>query len=89
MQRPEIQRPEIRHGETRTGSVTDFDAARGLGAVFDQAGNVFPFHCVEIADGSREIAIGTAVRFDMVVKFGRLEAARIVAWTNASDESST
>ena len=52
-------------------------------------GNVFPFHCVEIADGTRSIAVGTPVRFDVLAKLGRYEAARIVSWTTANDESST
>jgi hypothetical protein len=50
---------------------------------------VFPFHCVGIANGSRSIAIGTPVRFDVTPKLGRYEAARIVSWTTASDASST
>jgi cold shock CspA family protein len=73
----------------RQGSVTEFDESRGLGEVTDETGTVFSFHCVEITDGSRTIATGMPVRFDVIVKFGRHEAARIVSWTNASAESST
>jgi hypothetical protein len=36
-----------------------------------------PFHCIEIADGSRAIDIGTEVSFDLLAKFGRWEAANI------------
>jgi CspA family cold shock protein len=50
---------------------------------------VFAFHCVEIADGTRSIGVGTRVRFEVVAKLGRYEAARIVSWTAASDASST
>ena len=33
-----------------------------------------PFHCIAIADGSRTIAVGTAVKFDLLPKLGRYEA---------------
>jgi cold shock CspA family protein len=70
----------LRHGiPLRHGSVTAFDDHRGLGDVTDTDGVVFPFHSVEIADGTRSIAVGTRVRFDVVAKLGRYEAARIVA----------
>jgi cold shock CspA family protein len=71
----------------RDGSVTEFDESRGLGEVTDETGAVFTFHCVEIADGTRSIAIGTPVRFDVVAKFGRYEAARITATGAASSAS--
>ena len=73
----------------RDGTVTDFDESRGLGEVTVETGTVYTFHCVEIADGTRSIAIGTTVRFDVLAKLGRYEAARIVPWTTASDASST
>ena len=73
----------------RHGSVTAFDEPRGLGEVTDDDGAVFAFHCVEIVDGTRSIEVGTPVRFDVVAKLGRYEAARIVSWTAASDASST
>ncbi len=44
-----------------TGTVVEFDAAVGLGVI--EADDVaYPFHCIEIADGSRDIAVGTAVQ---------------------------
>ncbi|HEX4982406.1 MAG TPA: hypothetical protein VFV63_11930 [Ilumatobacteraceae bacterium] len=73
----------------RYGSVTEFDESRGLGEITDETGTAFAFHSVEIADGTRSIAIGTPVRFDIAARFGRYEAARIVPWTTASDASST
>jgi CspA family cold shock protein len=71
------------------GSVTEFDDSRGLGVITDDAGATYRFHCIEISDGTRSIAIGTPVRFDVTAKLGNYEAARIVSWTNASDASST
>ena len=40
-------------------------------------GTGYPFHCIEIADGSRDIAVGTAVDFALLPKLGRYEAADI------------
>ena len=63
-----------------TGSVATFDDVRGLGTVHADDGVVLDFHCTAIADGSRTIAVGTAVRFTVVAgRLGRWEAARIVA----------
>ena len=36
-----------------------------------------PFHCIEIADGSRDIAVGALVRYGHRYKLGRVEAAQI------------
>jgi len=60
---------------TRTGSVTTFDDFRGLGTITDESGTELHFHCTGIADGSRTIEVGTAVRFDVVAgRLGRWEA---------------
>jgi CspA family cold shock protein len=59
-----------------TGTVVEFDADVGLG-VIDADGVRYPFHCVEIADGSRDIGVGTDVTFDVLCKLGRYEAASI------------
>jgi cold shock CspA family protein len=67
------------------GSVIAFDDGRGLGEVADEAGTTYPFHCVEIADGTRTIAVGTTVRFDVTARLGRYEAARV---TPVSDHTS-
>ena len=40
-------------------------------------GTNYPFHCIEIADGSRDIAVGTGVDFTLLPKLGRYEAADI------------
>jgi CspA family cold shock protein len=62
---------------TRNGVVTSFDAHRGLGEITGADGADYPFHCAEIADGSRRIEVGAAVRFEPVLRLGRIEAARI------------
>lgn len=59
------------------GTVTRFDVEVGLGEVTADEGDVLAFHCVAIADGSRDIAVGTRVEFELIPKLGRYEAARI------------
>lgn len=60
---------------TQTGSVIDFDDPRGLGVVQARSGAEYPFHCTAVADGSRTVAIGTAVSFRVVAgRLGRWEA---------------
>jgi len=49
-----------------TGSVTAFDAHRGLGVVTGADGVSYPFHCTQIADGSRTIPVGATVDFAKV-----------------------
>jgi cold shock CspA family protein len=68
---------ELARGRGRTGRVVAFDAAVGLGDVESSTGERHVFHCIEIADGSREIIVGTEVSFDLLNKFGRYEAANI------------
>ena len=60
--------------EERTGVVAAFDAAAGLGEVVADDGVVLPFHCIEIADGTRTIEAGARVRFGVLAKLGRYEA---------------
>ena len=59
------------------GVVTSFDREVGLGEVTTADGGVYLFHCIEIADGSRDIAVGTNVSFVLLAKFGRFEASRV------------
>ena len=61
---------------TRTGTVTAFDSHRGLGEVAGPDGSS-PFHCVSIADGSRNIAVGQKVEFEVGYRVLRLEAVDI------------
>jgi len=51
----------------------------GLGEITRDDGWVVPFHCIVIADGSRDIPEGTDVEFDLLCKLGRYEADHIVA----------
>jgi cold shock CspA family protein len=63
----------------RTGTVTGFDADRGLGTVADDAGGELPFHCTAVADGSRRVEVGTRVAFTTAAgHLGRVEAKGIV-----------
>ena len=60
------------------GTVTEFDDPRGIGVVTSDVGVTLPFHCTAIADGTRTIAVDTAVAFEVVAgHLGRWEAARI------------
>jgi len=44
------------------GTVTEFDESRGLGVLRSDLGAHYGFHCVDIADGSRTIAVNARVR---------------------------
>ena len=68
---------ELARGRGRTGRVVSFDAAVGLGEIEAATGERFQFHCIEIADGTRDIAIDAEVSFDVLHKLGRAEAANI------------
>ncbi|MFN8036048.1 MAG: hypothetical protein U0V73_08945 [Acidimicrobiia bacterium] len=64
--------------EQLAGRVVAFDAHRGLGEIEAGDGTRFPFHCTQVADGSRTIAVGAAVRFRRAPGLGgRWEAASI------------
>ena len=58
------------------GTVVEFDAERGFGAVSGEDGSepIF-FHCTAIADGTRTIAVGAQVTYVVVAGHqGRWEA---------------
>jgi cold shock CspA family protein len=60
------------------GRVRSFDERRGMGEITSDDGNVLAFHSTAIANGSRRIADGTEVEFDVVAGLpGRWEAAVI------------
>ena len=62
------------------GRVTAFDDPRGLGEVTADDGTTYPFHCTAIADGTRTIAEGATVHFEVVAgRMGRWEAARLAS----------
>jgi CspA family cold shock protein len=61
-----------------SGTVTEFDEHRGWGTVTDTAGTAWFFHCTQLADGSRTVAVGTAVTFDVAPRLpGRYEAVDV------------
>jgi CspA family cold shock protein len=60
----------------RRGVVTEFDDDKGYGTVISADGVEHFFHCTQIADGTRAVAAGTAVTFELVAgRRGRWEAA--------------
>lgn len=61
------------------GNVVEFDAHVGLGRLRADDGKEYPFHCAEIADGTRDIPVGARVSFSVVTKFGREEAAAVTS----------
>jgi cold shock CspA family protein len=63
-----------------TGRVVAWDEHRGYGTIrADGTGVEHFFHCTQIADGTRTIAEGAAVEFEVVAgHLGRWEAAHIV-----------
>lgn len=70
----------IQPTHTRRGIVTAFDEPVGLGTVTEPDGSAHPFHCTAVADGSRDIAPGTAVTFRLVAsRAGRFEATDLLA----------
>ena len=60
-----------------SGTVTQFDDAEGLGTVTAVDGREYLFHCIEIADGTRTIDVGQAVRFQPLPRFGHFQAGRV------------
>lgn len=54
-----------------------FDDPRGLGTI-EADGVEHPFHCTQIADGTRTIEVGTMVTFDLRPgHLGRYEAVEV------------
>jgi cold shock CspA family protein len=62
----------------RTGVVIAFDEPRGLGVVRGDDGRNYPFHCTALADGTREVALGTRVVFSLAAGHGGRYEARAV-----------
>jgi len=74
----------------RRGVVTAFDEHRGLGVVTGEDAREYPFHCTQIADGSRTIASGTPVEFEVVPgHLGRWEATCLNGYGPSRSASST
>jgi cold shock CspA family protein len=60
------------------GTVSTFDERRGLGTITGRDGHEYPFHATRLANGTRTIAVGTDVEFDVIAgNLGRWEAAAI------------
>lgn len=62
----------------RAGEVIEFDQEVGLGLIRAENGAEFPFQCLSIADGTRQIPEGAHVNFQTTRRFGRDEATAIV-----------
>ena len=62
----------------REGRVARFDVEVGLGTLRGDDGRDYPFHCTQIADGSRTVDEGVRVSFAVVAGHGgRWEAMAI------------
>jgi cold shock CspA family protein len=60
------------------GTVLAFDNHQGFGEIEADDGMRLPFHCTAIADGSRDIAVGVTVEFEIAAGLpGRWEATAI------------
>ena len=57
----------------------EFDEAKGYGVIDDAStGARYFFHCTQIADGTRSIAVGAEVDFDVAAgRLGRWEAVAL------------
>jgi cold shock CspA family protein len=65
-----------------TGTVAEFDEHKGYGTVRADDGAEYFFHCTRISDGTRTIAVGTLVAFDVAPgHLGRWEATAVTAVT--------
>lgn len=60
-----------------TGTIASFDEGAGLGTVTADTGESWPFHCVSLADGSRSVAAGVRVTFEIGFRVARSEAIHI------------
>ena len=68
---------------TADGSVAEFDKHAGLGVIVGDDAKSYPFHCTAIADGTRDIAVGTKVTFTIAAGHkGQLEATEIAKQRN-------
>jgi cold shock CspA family protein len=67
-------------GVVRIGRIAHYDSPRGTGVLEDTDGIERFFHCTAIADGTREIADGTTVFYELRPGLlGELEATRITS----------
>jgi CspA family cold shock protein len=47
------------------GRVVEFDEHRGWGAIEADSGIRYEFHCTQIADGTRRVALDAVVEFEL------------------------
>ena len=60
------------------GEVVGFDEDGGYGTVRADGGATYFFHCTAVADGTRTIDVGAAVRFEVVPgRRGQWEGAEL------------
>lgn len=69
-------------GEMLTGVVVDFDVQVGLGVVRSSSDSqLLNFHCMEIADGTRRIEVGSPVVFRRIgAPCGSWEAGTVTSF---------
>ena len=60
-----VEKVGVERGGVEWGRVERFDQEVGLGEVRAGDGRLLAFHCTEIAGGSRQIALGTEVSFEV------------------------
>jgi len=76
---PPASPPALDDGSVLVAVVSSFDDASGLGLLRTADDRRYPFHCTAIADGTRSIAVGTAVACTLVTAHGgRVEATSLV-----------
>ena len=60
------------------GVVREFDVQTGLGSIESEDAELFPFHCIVISDGTRNIEPGCSVYFSPYPTLrGRIEAVAV------------
>ncbi len=68
-------RRSVTAGQRLVGIVSAFDEHVGFGHIRDQANNEWFFHCTQISNGERTIAVDTSVTFTIVAgRLGQWEA---------------
>ena len=63
----------------KQGRVERFDEEVGIGSVRAEDGELYPFHCTQLVDGSRRVAVGTKVSFDVAAGHRGTWEARALA----------
>jgi cold shock CspA family protein len=69
----------------KIGVVTEFDERRGTGTVRADDGTSYWFHGTALADGTRDVAVGTRVVFSVAAGHGGRYEARAVTTVPPGD----